>query len=52
MALVVIAFLTADSGPQRTGRPVVTLLHNVILASSMALPLWLYAFRHLPAEMA
>jgi drug/metabolite transporter (DMT)-like permease len=50
--LVVIAFLTADSGPQWTGWFVVTLLYNVILGSSVALLLWFYALRQLPAGTA
>lgn len=50
--LVVIAFLTADTGPTWTGWFVVTLLYNVVLASAAALLLWFYTLRHLPAGTA
>lgn len=50
--LVVIALLTADSGPSWTGWFVATLLYNAILASPVALLLWFYSLRNLPAGTA
>ncbi len=50
--LIIIAFLTADSGPHWTGWFVVTLLYNVLLASSLGLLLWFYTLRNLPAGTA
>ena len=50
--LVVVAFLTADSGPQWTGWFVVTLLYNVLLGSALALLLWFYILRSLPTGTA
>ncbi len=50
--LVVIALLTADSGPTWTGPFVAALLYNVVLACGVALLLWFYTLRHLPAGTA
>jgi drug/metabolite transporter (DMT)-like permease len=50
--LVVIALATADTGPVWTGWFVTTLLYNAILASPVALLLWFYSLRHLPAGTA
>jgi len=50
--LVVIALVTADSGPAWTGWFVMALLYNCILASAAALLLWFYTLRHLPAGTA
>jgi drug/metabolite transporter (DMT)-like permease len=50
--LVVIAFLTADSGPVWTGSFVAALLYNVVLVCAAALLLWFYTLRHLPAGTA
>lgn len=50
--LVIIALLTADSGPTWTGPYVAALLYNVILACAVALLLWFYTLRHLPAGTA
>jgi drug/metabolite transporter (DMT)-like permease len=50
--LVVVALLTADSGPVWTGSFVAALLYNVILVCAVALLLWFYTLRHLPAGTA
>ncbi len=50
--LVIIAFLTADSGPEWSGVFVVALLYNVLLASALAVMLWFYALRTLPTATA
>lgn len=50
--LVVIALVTADAGPSWTGWFVVTLFYNAVLASAVALLLWFYTLRHLPAGTA
>jgi drug/metabolite transporter (DMT)-like permease len=50
--LVVIAFLTADSGPEWTGTFVAALLYNVVFVCAVALLLWFYTLRHLPAGTA
>jgi drug/metabolite transporter (DMT)-like permease len=50
--LVVVAFLTADSGPEWTAPFVAALLYNVVLVCAVALLLWFYTLRHLPAGTA
>jgi drug/metabolite transporter (DMT)-like permease len=50
--LVIIAFLTADSGPEWTGSFVAALLYNIVLVCAVALLLWFYTLRHLPAGTA
>ncbi|OFW56598.1 MAG: hypothetical protein A2133_00065 [Actinobacteria bacterium RBG_16_64_13] len=50
--LVVIALLTAESGPVWTGTFVAALLYNVVLVCGAALLLWFYTLRHLPAGTA
>jgi drug/metabolite transporter (DMT)-like permease len=50
--LVVIALLTAESGPVWTGPFVAALLYNVVLVCGVALLLWFYTLRHLPAGTA
>lgn len=50
--LVVIALATAESGPQWTTPFVGALLYNVVLACGVALLLWFYTLRHLPAGTA
>lgn len=50
--IVVIALLTSSSGPSWTGWFVATLLYNAILASPVALLLWFYSLRNLPAGTA
>ena len=50
--LIVIAVLTADSGPQWTGRFALMLGYNVVLASALSLFLWFYTLRHLSAGTA
>jgi drug/metabolite transporter (DMT)-like permease len=50
--LVVIALLTADSGPEWTGPFVAALSYNVVLVCAVALLLWFYTLRHLPAGSA
>jgi len=50
--LIIIAALTADSGPEWTGRFVLMLVYNVVLASALALLLWFYSLRHLSAGTA
>ncbi len=50
--LVVIALVTADTGPQWTGWFIVALIYNAALASPVALLLWFYSLRHLPAGTA
>ncbi len=47
--LVVLAFLTWDSGPEWSGAFVAALLFNVVLATGVALLLWFYALKKLPA---
>jgi drug/metabolite transporter (DMT)-like permease len=50
--LVVIALITTDTGPQWTGWFIATLFYNAALASPVALLLWFYALRNLPAGTA
>ncbi|MFH0916301.1 MAG: DMT family transporter [bacterium] len=50
--LVIVAFLTADAGPLWTGTFVAALLYNVVLVCGVALLLWFYTLRHLPAGTA
>jgi drug/metabolite transporter (DMT)-like permease len=50
--LVIIALVTAESGPEWTGPFVAALLYNVVLACAVALLLWFYTLRHLPAGTA
>jgi drug/metabolite transporter (DMT)-like permease len=50
--LVIIALATAESGPEWTGQFVAALLYNVVLACAVALLLWFYTLRHLPAGTA
>jgi drug/metabolite transporter (DMT)-like permease len=50
--LVIIAFVYSDSGPQWTGWFVGALLYNVILVSGLAMLLWFFSLRHLPAGTA
>ncbi len=50
--LVVIALLTAESGPVWTGTFVAALLYNVVLVCAVALLLWFYTLRQLPAGTA
>lgn len=52
MPLVIIALLTADSGPTWTEPYVAALLYHVILACGVASLLWFYSLRHLPAGTA
>jgi drug/metabolite transporter (DMT)-like permease len=50
--LVVVAVATADSGPAWTGPFIGALLYNVVLACGVALLLWFYSLRSLPAGTA
>jgi drug/metabolite transporter (DMT)-like permease len=50
--LVIIAFVYSDSGPQWTGWFVGALLYNVMLVSGLAMLLWFFSLRHLPAGTA
>jgi drug/metabolite transporter (DMT)-like permease len=50
--LILIAVFTADSGPEWTGWFVVMLLYNAVLASALAMLLWFYSLRQLPAGTA
>ena len=50
--LIVIAFLTADAGPEWSGWFIAALVYNVLFASSLALMLWFYALRALPTGTA
>lgn len=50
--IVIIALMTADTGPTWTSWFVAALLYNVILASPVALLFWFYSLRHLPAGTA
>ena len=50
--LVIIAFLVSDSGPRWTGWFVGALLYNVVLVSGLAMLLWFFSLRHLPAGTA
>jgi drug/metabolite transporter (DMT)-like permease len=50
--LVIIAFLVSDSGPEWSGWFVGALLYNVIMVSGLAMLLWFFSLRHLPAGTA
>jgi len=52
LPLILIAFLTADSGPRWTGWFSAALLYNAVFASAVAALLWFYTLRHLPAGTA
>lgn len=52
LPLVLVAVFTADSGPSWTGWFIAALLYNAVLASAVAMLLWFYALRHLPAGTA
>ena len=50
--VVIIAFISFETGPEWSGWFVATLLYNVVLASPVALFLWFFALRHLSAGSA
>jgi drug/metabolite transporter (DMT)-like permease len=50
--LVIIALATAESGPRLTGWFWATLFYNAVLVATVAMFLWFYALRHLPAGTA
>lgn len=47
--MVVIALTTADAGPEWTFPFIGALAYNAVLACGVALSLWFYTLRHLPA---
>jgi drug/metabolite transporter (DMT)-like permease len=50
--LVIVAIVTADSGPTWSGTFVAALGYNIVLASGVAFFLWFYSLRFLPAGTA
>lgn len=50
--LVIMTLVVSDSGPRWTGWFVASLLYNVILVSGLAMLLWFFSLKHLPAGTA